>query len=144
MAAFNPSSSSGTKLYGVLFPRDNTDPSSIFDTNDNCAHMRDRLSLLVNNYGKCALNEKDYRSLTFPSICGVGTNAVPGLNKIVQLAKASSTEEKAMVLLSSGKISDSSSSQTKELLEVLESEDVKVKIRTVSYTHLTLPTIYSV
>ena len=108
VAAFNPSSTTGTKLYGVLFPRtlQDTDPTTVFDLDDVCIKViQDRLASLIEEYGKCAISAK-YESKIFPSMCGTGTIAVIGLNKIAGVAEGTSLQEEAVLMLTDGTISD--------------------------------------
>ena len=56
--------------------------------------VKDRLPSLVQEYGDCAL-PGSYKSTEYPSMCGTGTVAIPGLEKIAGLTKLSSAPKKA-------------------------------------------------
>ena len=108
VAAFNPSSTSGTKLYGVLFPRtlQDTDPTEVFGKSDDCTDVvQGHLASLIEEYGECAISAT-YKSAPFPSSCGTGTIAVIGLNKIAGFAESTSFNEEAVLMLTDGTISD--------------------------------------
>ena len=118
VAAFNPSSTSGTKIYGVLFPRDGVAPSPIFEMDDTCRDIvRDSLASLVIEYGKCAISAK-YKSAKYPSSCGTGTIAVPGLEVIAEVAKRSRLKEEAVLMLTDGTISDPNNGRVRVMNEL--------------------------
>ena len=108
VAVFNPSSTSGTKLYGVLFPRtlQDTDPTKVFGITDDCRSVvQGHLASLIEEYGECAISGT-YVSAPFPSSCGTVTIADIGLNKIAEVAESTTFNDEAILILTDGTIFD--------------------------------------
>ena len=104
-AAFNPTSSSGTKLYGVLFqPDSKTDVEKVFDLSDSCNTVSKQLKTLTKDFSSCKNNA--FSKTTFKSVCASKTIAIKGLQEIEKEAKVSTKKEKAVLLLTDGTIDD--------------------------------------
>ena len=134
VAAFNPSSTSGTKINALLFPDipRSKDPSPVFDTSATCLEaiqgQNGSLSLLLSEFGVCRDNGGDYFSAAFPSSCGEGTSAVQGLEEIYDIASSgNSSGESALLMFTDGVIEDNSTSLTK-VLQNLDSVGVSTLI----------------
>ena len=134
VAAFNPSSTSGTKINAILFPDipRSKDSSPVFDSSATCLEaiqgQNGGLRLLLSEYGICLDRGRDYFSADFPSSCGEGTSAVNGLEKIYDTASSgSSSGESALLMLTDGVIRDDSTSLAK-VLENLNSVGVRTRI----------------
>ena len=131
VAAFNPSSTSGTQIASLLFSdnANNKDPSPVFDMNTPCfdaVQGSDRsLSSLMIDFGACLDSGRNYDSTLFPSSCGEGTSAVKGLQEILHLASTStrSSVEGAIVMLTDGIIMDDALKRT-EVLNSLKSAGI--------------------
>ena len=103
-AAFNPTSSSGTKLYGVLFQHSGTDVEKVFDLGDSCNMVSNQLKTLTKDFSTC--KESAYGETTFKSVCASKTIAIKGLQEIEKEAKVSTKEQKAVLILTDGTIDD--------------------------------------
>jgi hypothetical protein len=123
VAAFNPSSTSGTKIASVLFSDNvkNKPASHIFDMDTPCFDAVQgsgkSLSSLMIDFGKCLDNGRTgYDSTLFPPSCGEGTSAVEGLKEIHRIASSeSSSVESAILMLTDGVIQDDASERSKVL-----------------------------
>ena len=134
VAAFNPSSTSGTKINAILFPDIPRliDPSPVFNSSATCLEavkgQNGGLRLLLSEYGICLDRGHDYFSEAFPSSCGEGTSAVLGLQKIYNIASSGiSSIESAVLMLTDGIIQDNHTSLT-NVLENLKSVGVHTLI----------------
>ena len=123
VAAFNPSATSGTKIGALLFSDNAKDklPSPVFDVGTSCFNAvqgssRSLLSLMT-DFGVCLDHDRTgYDSKLFPSLCGEGTSAVKGLDKIYDFASSAKKKKKKVVLmLTDGIIMD----DTEERMKVL-------------------------
>ena len=122
VAAFNPSATSGTKIGALLFSDNAKDklPSPVFDVGTYCfdavqGSTRSLLSLMT-DFGVCLDKKRKYDSKLFPSLCGEGTSAVKGLEKINDLTSSTkSTTEKAVLMLTDGIILDDAEERIKVL-----------------------------
>ena len=102
-AAFNPTSSSGTKLYGVLFQKSGT-VEKVFDLGDSCNIVSNQLKTLTKDFSLC--KESAYSKTTFKSVCASETIAIKGLQEIEKVAKVSTKKQKAVLILTDGTIDD--------------------------------------
>lgn len=135
VAAFDPSATSGTKIGALLFSDNAKDkaPSTVFDMGTSCftAVQGPEKSLLslINEFGICLDKGRDYDSTMFPSLCGEGTSAVRGLEKIYELASSTrnSTAESAVLMVTDGTIMDNAAERTK-VLDNLKSAGIKTLI----------------
>lgn len=127
MAAFNPSSSSGTKISAVLFGEGDTfGPSDVFDSSMDCYPVvNERLVSLITEFGECLDNHRYYISLEFPSLCGQSTSAVSGLNVTANKVQDSGRNNAALVVLTDGTIDDDESKR-KAVLKRLENVTIIV------------------
>ena len=126
VAAFNPSSSSGTKISAVLFGAgDRAGPSDVFDSSMECYQVvNERLASLITEFGECLENNRNYISLEFPSLCGQLTSAVSGLNVTANNVQDSGRNN-ALVMLTDGTINDDESERI-AVLKKLENTTIIV------------------
>lgn len=127
VAAFNPSSSSGTKISAVLFGDGHrAGPSNVFTSNMDCYQVvNERLVSLITEFGECLDNRRSYTSLEFPSLCGQLTSAVSGLNVTANQIEANKGRNNALVMLTDGTIYDDANERN-AVLERLESTTIIV------------------
>ena len=126
VAAFNPSSSSGTKISAVLFGNgDIAGPSDVFNSSMDCYRVvNEQLVSLIVEFGQCIDNHRIYESPKFPSLCGQSTSAVSGLNVIANQVEDSGRNN-ALIMLTDGVINDDESKR-KAVLKRLENVTVIV------------------
>ena len=107
-AALNPTGSSGTKLYGVLFQPDATDSvlvEEVFALDSNCSDVvSNHLPMLIKDFASC--KKSIYKARVYKSMCAQNTIAINGLKKIETVARESSSKEKAVIILTDGTIED--------------------------------------
>ena len=126
VAAFNPSTTSGTQIGSLLFSDNakNTPPSLVFNKSTTCitaVQGPDKsLSSLMIDFGICLNNGRTgYNSTMFPSLCGEGTSAVKGLRAIYDSASTTmSSTESAVLMLTDGIIQDDAAERTKVLSDL--------------------------
>ena len=134
VAAFNPSSTSDTKINALLFPyiSRSKDSSPVFDSSATCLEaiqgQNGSLRSLLSEFRICLDNGRNYFSNAFPSSCGEGTSAVNGLEKIYDTASSgSSSSESALLMFTDGVILDDPTSLAK-VLQNLNSVGVRTLI----------------
>lgn len=136
VAAFNPSSTSDTKINALLFPyiSKSKDSSPVFDSSATCLEaiqgQNGSLRSLLSEFRICLDNGRNYFSNAFPSSCGEGTSAVKGLEEIYRLASSrnsSRSTESAVLMLTDGIIMDDSNDRA-TVLQNLNSAGVRTFI----------------
>ena len=126
VAAFNPSSTSGTQIASLLFSDNvkNKPPSPVFDMDTLCFDAVQgssrSLSSLIIDFGKCVDNcLTGYDSSVFPSSCGEGTSAVQGLREIHHIASGiRNPTEGAILMITDGIIQDDAAEKTRVLSDL--------------------------
>ena len=120
------SSQSSTKVGAVLFSNKAKEigPSPVFSVNTSCHDAVQKLDSLVSEYGICLDKRRNYRSKTYPSMCGEGTSAVKGLEEIYK--NISKQKNPGVVLmLTDGKIEDPDMDR-KAILNKFKEKDIKI------------------
>lgn len=124
VAAISPSATSGTQIGALLFS-DNArhrDPSPVFDTDTSClddvqGEGKSLLSLMY-EFGVCLDKHRNYDSTKFPSMCGEGTSAVLGLERIRDVARTKSSRNSTVLMITDGVIKDTNEAREKVLREL--------------------------
>ena len=131
VAAFSPSPTSGTQIGTSLFS-DNAKhrgPSPVFDMDTSCLNAvqgeDNSLLSLILEFGVCLDQHRQYDSTKFPSMCGEGTSAVPGLERIRDFVSTKSTRQSTVLMVTDGIIEDEKEART-EVLRDLESAGVTI------------------
>ena len=131
VAAFSPSLTSGTQIGASLFS-DNAKhrgPSPVFDRDTSCLNAvqgkDNSLLSLILEFGVCLDKHRQYDSTKFPSMCGEGTSAVPGLERIRDIVRTKSTRKSTVLMVTDGIIEDEKEART-EVLRDLESAGVTI------------------
>ena len=131
VAAFSPSPSSGIQIGSLLFS-DNAkhrEPSPVFETDSSCLNAVQgedhSLRSLMEEFGICLDKHRKYDSTKFLSMCGEGTSAVWGLEKIRDIVRTKSARESTVLMITDGIIEDGTEERTTCLSE-LESAGVTI------------------
>ena len=131
VAAFSPSPSSGIQIGSLLFS-DNAKhrgPSPVFETDTSCLNAVQgedgSLLSLMHEFGICLDEHRKYDSTKFPSMCGEGTSAVPGLERIRDIALTKSAHKSTVLMITDGIIEDGKEERT-TVLSDLESAGVTI------------------
>ena len=120
VAAINPSATTGTNISALLFS-DNVrgrGPSPVFGTGTPCVDavqgQENSFRSLLLDYGMCLDRGRSYNSMTFPSLCGESTSAVPGLREIYNTASTTLARHSsaAVLMLTDGVIQDNATDRT--------------------------------
>jgi hypothetical protein len=131
VAAFSPSSTSRTQIGASLFSNEakHRGPSPVFSTDTSCLNAIEggdsSLLSLMHEFGICLDERRKYDSTKFPSMCGEGTSAVPGLERIRDIARTKSGRKSTVLMITDGIIEDTKDARTK-VLNDLESEGVTI------------------
>lgn len=134
VAAFNPSPTSGIQIEALLFSDEarQRGPSPVFNTSTSCfnavqGQSNSLLSLMV-DFGVCLDNFRQYDSPIFPSLCGEGTSAVPGLREIQRRVSSSGSSTEASVLMVTDGIIQDNAAERESVLNDLRSAGVSTLI----------------
>ena len=124
VAAFNPSANSTTHIGALLFSDTvrRTGPSPVFSIGTPCfdAVQGQDYSLLslILNFEECLDRNRNYDSMTFPSLCGEITSAVPGLREIYNTASTTRNSIATVLMLTDGIIQDNATERTRVLSDL--------------------------
>ena len=124
VAAFNPSATSETQIGALLFSDiiKGTGPSPVFSPGTPCfdavqGQGNSLLSLML-DFGECLDRNHNYDSVVFPSLCGEGKSAVPGLRQIYDSVSTTRSSTAAVLMLTDGMIQDNATERTRVLSDL--------------------------